>query len=55
MRDRLLVIVAPKEKVMVRKWMYTTFRKEVIEKYKLDYLTTFGPHDLPAKQNVQNI
>ena len=39
MRDRLLVIVAPKSKVMARKWMSPVCGREAIEKEKLDYLT----------------
>ena len=50
MRDRLLVIVAPKAKATARKLTSTVFGKEEIAKEKLDYLTTFAPHDLPTQK-----
>ena len=49
MRDSSLVALAPKSKVTARKWMSTVCGKDAIAKEKLDYLTTFVPHDLPAK------
>ena len=49
MIDSLLVIVAPKAKVVVKKWISTVCGKEVIAKDKLERLTTFAPHDLPTR------
>ena len=49
MSDRLLVMVAPKAKAAARKWTSTVCGKEVIVNDKLECLTTFVPHDLPAK------
>ena len=47
--DSLLVIVAPKAKGEAKKWMSIACGKEVKVKYKVEYLTTFLPFDLPVK------
>ena len=49
MSDILLMMLAPKQKLVIRKWTSTVCGKEVIVKDKLDCLITFAPHDLTTK------
>ena len=53
--ESVLVIVLPKAKVASRKWMHTEQGREVKVKDKIEYMTTFAPHESPAKKNAQKI
>ena len=47
--ENMLVMVLPKDKVASRKWTSTVCGREVKVKDKIEYTTTFVPHEPPAK------
>ena len=49
MSESVLLMVLPKDKVAEKNWMSTVHGREVKEKDKIEQMTTFAPHECPAK------
>ena len=53
--NSVLVIVKSKAKEDATKWMSTSYGKEVVIIAKVEFLTTFVPHDLISKTECTEV